>query len=56
MENTSKFSQLKHLQLLLCYRLDVDNLSLVPFLGSAPFIEKLEVHVCTQSVFTLFLK
>ncbi|KAL6608179.1 hypothetical protein ACP70R_041242 [Stipagrostis hirtigluma subsp. patula] len=52
MENKCKFSHLKHLQLLLSYTLDVDNLSLVPFLGSALFIEKLEIHF--SSLFGFF--
>ncbi|TVU12324.1 hypothetical protein EJB05_45962, partial [Eragrostis curvula] len=52
MENRCEFSHLKHLQLLLSYKLDIDNLSLVPFLGSAPFIEKLDIHF--SSIFGFF--
>ncbi|RLN43069.1 hypothetical protein C2845_PM01G47970 [Panicum miliaceum] len=52
-ENPSIFSHLKHLQLLLCYNMDVDNLSLVSFLGTALFIEKLEIHF--SSVFGFYL-
>ena len=46
-ENPSRFCHLKHLQLLLWYNMDDDNLSLVSLLGTALFIEKLEIHVCT---------
>jgi hypothetical protein len=43
--NSCKFNNLKQLQLLLSYTFDVDNLSLIPFLGAASLIEKLEIHV-----------
>ncbi|RLM55814.1 hypothetical protein C2845_PM10G05680 [Panicum miliaceum] len=43
---SSKFSQLKHLKLLLCHTPeDLDNiLSLASFLRAAPLIEELEIH------------
>lgn len=52
-ENPSRFCHLKHLQLLLWYNMDVDNLSLVSLLGTALFIEKLEIHF--SSVFGFYL-
>ncbi|KAL6641577.1 hypothetical protein ACP70R_019758 [Stipagrostis hirtigluma subsp. patula] len=44
MNNPCKFSQLKHLKLTLLFEGDVDNVSLVSFLRSAPFIENFEMH------------
>ncbi|KAL6905447.1 hypothetical protein ACP4OV_003048 [Aristida adscensionis] len=52
LENRLMFYHLKHLQLLLSYNSDVDNMSLVPFLGASPFIEKLEIHF--SSLFGFF--
>ncbi|CAN6294029.1 unnamed protein product [Urochloa humidicola] len=54
-ENPCRFSHLKHLQLLLSYSmdLDVDSLSLISFLGTALFIEKLEIHF--SSLFGFYL-
>jgi hypothetical protein len=45
LKNSCKFNNLKQLQLLLSYTFDVDNLSLISFLGAASLIEKLEIHV-----------
>uniref|UniRef100_A0A0A9BIR1 F-box domain-containing protein n=1 Tax=Arundo donax TaxID=35708 RepID=A0A0A9BIR1_ARUDO len=45
MDNLCTFSLLKHLKLILLFKDDVDNLSLVSFLRSAPFIENFEMHM-----------
>uniref|UniRef100_A0A8I6XNV7 F-box domain-containing protein n=1 Tax=Hordeum vulgare subsp. vulgare TaxID=112509 RepID=A0A8I6XNV7_HORVV len=41
-----KFSRMTYLQLKLVYVEEIDSLSLVSFLRSAPSIEKLELHFC----------
>ncbi|KAF7066823.1 hypothetical protein CFC21_072758 [Triticum aestivum] len=45
-----KFSQMTYLQLRLVYVQEFDVLSLVSFLRSAPFIEKLVLHFCLPDV------
>ena len=44
-DHRCKFSHLKFLKLVLFFSEDVGTLSLISFLRSAPFIEKLEMHV-----------
>jgi len=54
LENSSNFSQLKHLKLLLLHSPeDLDSiLSLASFLRAAPLIEELEIHVSTLLALT----
>ncbi|KAF7078989.1 hypothetical protein CFC21_083312 [Triticum aestivum] len=46
MHHRCEFSQMKYLQLRLVYIEEFDTLSLISFMRSAPFIEKLELHFC----------
>uniref|UniRef100_A0A0D9XHD5 At1g61320/AtMIF1 LRR domain-containing protein n=1 Tax=Leersia perrieri TaxID=77586 RepID=A0A0D9XHD5_9ORYZ len=48
-DNACKFSQLKHMGLVLLYFDDLHSLSLVSFLRSAPFIEKLDLRFSASS-------
>uniref|UniRef100_A0A8I6Y521 F-box domain-containing protein n=1 Tax=Hordeum vulgare subsp. vulgare TaxID=112509 RepID=A0A8I6Y521_HORVV len=44
-----EFSRMTYLQLRLVYAKEFDSLSLISFLRSAPFIEKLELHFCNTA-------
>ncbi|EMS58191.1 hypothetical protein TRIUR3_25917 [Triticum urartu] len=46
MHHRCEFSQMTYLQLRLVYVEEFDILSLISFMRSAPFIEKLELHFC----------